>query len=807
MLAWAWRDGVLMGVREPVGVLARRLIVTYACGGSIGRDGDDEQECAAAVARCLIGAHAFAAYCVAMFTARFSACTRRGIGAVPRHSDLAAGGLAGIMWAVHPARAESVLWASCSGYVVGLPFALACLAEEFRYRGARRFPCDFWRFDIPEEEKERMSNPPPVSCANSVMAMAASSAWGVFTYALAVLCKPAYWAIPLARLVLAAAVYRRSEKMSRMAIVNYRKRDKESQTARLWAATMWYWQWVVSGCLRETLLRVNAAVAGRLFCVAAMVPAMTFILDAELEGRATDFDRLEGDVDGLSSTSLNLYAVLHTYFLGEAHIGLMGHFYSCSLSAPLQMHPLVVERGNWVERPMYGHWPPERLVEVEVHRGISYALVVCAIVLCWFAVVPNSHGFDGLSQASLAYQTVEITSAMASSSAAAIVVLAPALMSTCVNGEHQHALGLAHAARYSYAAAALMHGGLAVCLARLLSWLFDGVGADVRDAQFLGGGDELSPCKHGKHPEICRRCKKAEIKCCYHKVCRAWCLKGCAPVTDLALVGRGFTLVFLGLILSPYGQVAVRVSDLRHLAPAFFTDVGHYEAAFMAGKRVASGGPPFGSGAVELNTKSTFGAFYSRAGQGAASLSTARTRTLAALGLARSQERRLARRVHEAFELNPPGPESPAILTLAPLLTYVVDVHLLAASATQAELTLRRGIVPPSVRTYLMSKGAMVFTSAGQIVEKHVSRYCGPNGKVQGHPGTPDLERAAALYEQALSCDPGHAVASNNFGSLLMRTKCFGYTYNTSEWNPGKSEEDNCADVAEAHVLVRSVAS
>ena len=127
----------------------------------------------------------------------------------------------------------------------------------------------------------------------------------------------------------------------------------------------------------------------------------------------------------------------------------------------------------------------------------------------------------------LGCQAVEIVSALASSTVAAFAVLAPALMSTCVSGEHQHALGLAHAARYSYAPAALMHGALAALMARILSWLFDGVGADARDAQFLGGGDDKSACEHRMDPKACPDCKEEpeDLVSCYHGLYRVRCLK------------------------------------------------------------------------------------------------------------------------------------------------------------------------------------------------------------------------------------------------------------------------------------------
>ena len=61
-----------------------------------------------------------------------------------------------------------------------------------------------------------------------------------------------------------------------------------------------------------------------------------------------------------------------------------------------------------------------------------------------------------------------------------------------------------------------------------------------------------------------------------------------------------------------------------------------------------------------------------------------------------------------------------------------------------------------------------------------------------------DLERAGELYERALSLDPTHAVASNNLGSLLMRTKCFGYRQEGTE----EGGEPACMQMAETHVLV-----
>ena len=51
-----------------------------------------------------------------------------------------------------------------------------------------------------------------------------------------------------------------------------------------------------------------------------MVPAMVFILEAEWEGRVTDFDRLDGDTDGLASTAVNLDAATRTYLYGEVYV-------------------------------------------------------------------------------------------------------------------------------------------------------------------------------------------------------------------------------------------------------------------------------------------------------------------------------------------------------------------------------------------------------------------------------------------------------------------------------------------------------
>ena len=161
---------VLLGVYELVGVLLRRVAVSVACEGDAGGSGCDDR-----LGRTLISCHALInTFAVRSFALR--AMSAFGDGRDGHVVDRVLSGLAALMWCIHPARAETVLWKSASGYTFGLPFALEFLKVELA------------------DEKVRGGGGRPL--------------YSLVMYWCAVFCKPVFVSLPICRLVLAASLGR-----------------------------------------------------------------------------------------------------------------------------------------------------------------------------------------------------------------------------------------------------------------------------------------------------------------------------------------------------------------------------------------------------------------------------------------------------------------------------------------------------------------------------------------------------------------------------------------------------------------------